>query len=63
VSSVITGAAGAMDPAYTGALVSQAFQGEGSRSCSRGEGQALSFCVCQEAGLTTEHQVMDPGAT
>jgi hypothetical protein len=33
-------------PAYTGALVSLAFQGEGCRSCIREEHVALSSCVC-----------------
>jgi hypothetical protein len=36
---------------YTGSLVSLAFQGEDSRSCSWKEHGALSSCVCQEAGL------------
>jgi hypothetical protein len=35
-----------MDPAYTGALVSLVFQGEGSRSCIKGEHGALSSSVC-----------------
>jgi hypothetical protein len=45
-------AAGALGPAYTGALISLVFQGEGSRSCSMGECGVQSFCVCREAGLT-----------
>jgi hypothetical protein len=47
------GAAGAVGLACTGVLVSLAFQGEGSRSCSRGEGGVPSSFVCQE-GLTTK---------
>jgi hypothetical protein len=45
---------GAVGPAYTGALVFLAFQGEGSRSCSRRERGALISCVCWEAGLTVK---------
>jgi hypothetical protein len=56
--SVTCGAVGAMGPAYTGMLVSLAFQGEGSRSYIRGDHGALSSCVWWEA----YHQVMDPGS-
>jgi hypothetical protein len=52
--SVTRGAVGALGPAYIGAPVSLAFQGDGSRSYSRGEHGALSSCMCQEAGLTTD---------
>jgi hypothetical protein len=41
-------------PAYTGLLVSLAFQGEDSRSCVREECGAPNSCVSQEAGLTAE---------
>jgi hypothetical protein len=34
--SVTCGAVEALDSAYTGVLISMAFQGEGSMSCSRG---------------------------
>jgi hypothetical protein len=30
--------------------------------CSREDHGTLSSYVCQEAGLTTEHRVMEPGA-
>jgi hypothetical protein len=50
-----------VEPAYTGALVSLVFQGEGSRSCSLGKHVALSSCVCWEAGLNTK-QVPSNGA-
>jgi hypothetical protein len=50
-----------MGSAYIGAPVSLAFQGGGIRSCSgRGHG-ALSSCMCQEAGLTTECGAMETG--
>jgi hypothetical protein len=52
--SVTHGAAGALDPAYTGAPVSLVFQGEGSRLCCRREHGVLSSCVFQDKGLTTE---------
>jgi hypothetical protein len=41
----------AVDPSYTGVLISLAFQGEGSRLCSGGSVE--SSCVCWKAGLTT----------
>jgi hypothetical protein len=47
--------AGAMEPAYVGSPGSLAFQGEGSWSCSKGEHEAMSSCVCWEAGLPTMH--------
>jgi hypothetical protein len=54
VPFVTYGAAGAMGPAYTRALVSLEFHCEDSRSCSSGEHRAQSSCVCQEVGLTTK---------
>jgi hypothetical protein len=48
---------GALGPAYTRALASLAFQGEGSRSCSWEDHGALSSCVCWEAGLTIEREL------
>jgi hypothetical protein len=45
---------GAIGPAYTGALVSLVFQGEGSRLCIREECGAPSSYMCQAAGLTAE---------
>jgi hypothetical protein len=45
---------GALDPAYTRVLVSLAFQGECSRSCTWGQREALSSCVYPEAGLATQ---------
>jgi hypothetical protein len=45
---VACGAAGAMGPKR------HASQGEGNKSCSRGECGALSSYVCLEAGLTTK---------
>jgi hypothetical protein len=54
VPSVNCRAVGALGPAYTWVLISLVFQGKGSRLCSRGEHGALSSCVCQEAGLTTQ---------
>jgi hypothetical protein len=52
--SVTHEAAGAVGPAYTGAQVSLAFQGEGSRLCSSGEHGATTSSGYWEAGLTTE---------
>jgi hypothetical protein len=57
------GAVGAMGPTYTGVLVSLAFQGEGSRSCSRGWGVGIwsskFLCVL---GSRTYQQVPSNGA-
>jgi hypothetical protein len=44
-----------MVPAYMGAPVSLAFQGECSKLFSRRECGSPSSCVCWEAGLTTKH--------
>jgi hypothetical protein len=50
---VTHGAVEAMGPTHTGVPISMVFQGKGSSSCNRGEHGALSCCVCQEVGLTT----------
>jgi hypothetical protein len=61
--SVTSGVAGALGPAYIGVLASLMFQGEGSRSYSWGELGAVSSCVCQEAGFTTQWALRNgPGA-
>jgi hypothetical protein len=44
-----------MGPAYPGVPVSRVFQGEGSRSCSKGEHGVMSSCVYWEIGVTTKH--------
>jgi hypothetical protein len=51
--SVNYGAMGAMRPAYRGALVSLAFQGEVAGFAVGGPG-APSSCVCWATGFTTE---------
>jgi hypothetical protein len=50
--SVTHGAVDAVCSAYIGVLVSLEFQGDGSRSCGRGDHGFLSSCVCWEAGFT-----------
>jgi hypothetical protein len=62
VPSVTHGAAGALGPVYAGSPVSLTFLGAGRRLCSKEDCGALSSCVCQEAGLTAKHRVMEPGS-
>jgi hypothetical protein len=63
VRSVTYWAVGAGSPAYTGAPVSLAFQGESSRSCG---GERVELWVPECAGkqgiLPSEHWVMESGA-
>jgi hypothetical protein len=56
VPSVTHGAAGVMNPAYTGAPDSLVFQGEGSRSCSGGSIElCVPMCIEKQVLLPSEH--------